>query len=279
MTAKRRSPAQLATLLAPAEQWLVVVDFDGTLSPIVHEPGAARPVAGAVTALRVLAERTAVAVVSGRPVDDLRHRLQPDLPVTWAGGHGAEILAADGTTHRLVDPQSVAGTIERVRAELLELIDPGDGWEVEVKDASLAVHHRNVTGSAARLLLPAVRATLESCRNDPPGFEVLAGKAVLELRPRGADKGSALAWIADRTPLLQPLAVGDDVTDEDAFSEANARGGAAILVADEPRASEASWRVGDPAEVVAFLVALSNGPSAASGGSEGVMGRGTPDPR
>jgi len=85
---------------------------------------------------------------------------------------------------------------------------------------------------------------------------VLSGKAVLELRPVGADKGVALDRISATTPGTLPLVVGDDVTDEDAFEVARTLGGRGVLVATEDRDSAATDRVADPDAVVALLTAL-----------------------
>jgi trehalose-phosphatase len=267
-----QDPAELAAELAPASRWLLVLDFDGTLSPIVEHPDAAAPAAGAVDAVRALTAVTDVAIVSGRPVADLRARLGA-LPVTFAGGHGAEVLTADGTTTALVDdPVGVRATLDRAEAAVTALVDPDDGWLVERKDASLAVHHRRVAPDDRDRLLPEVVATLEGFTDDGAGFQLLSGKAVLELRPAGVDKGRAVAWIADRAAERPPLVVGDDVTDEDAFAEATRRDGAGVLVADQPRGTVARWRLADPAAVVEFLRALTASGPGGDAGSEGEDG-------
>jgi trehalose 6-phosphate phosphatase len=249
-------PAQLATALGPASRWLMVLDFDGTLSPIVEHPDDAAPAAGAVDAIGALTDTTTVAIVSGRPVAELRARLG-DLPVTFAGGHGAEVVTDDGTVTALVDdPDGVRATLDDAEQAVAATIDDEPGWLVERKDASLAVHHRRVPPAVRDRMLPEVVASLEAHLGSSPGFDLLEGKAVLELRPAGVDKGRAVAWIADRAPGLSPLVLGDDVTDEDAFREAARRGGASILVAERPRATVARWRLRDPQEVVTFLTAL-----------------------
>jgi trehalose-phosphatase len=260
-------PAALARRLGPVASWLVVLDFDGTLSPIVPRPEDAAPAAGAVDAVRRLTERTDVAVVSGRPVHELRARLG-DLPVTFAGGHGAEVVNADGTSTALVDDLAAVGAVLEVAAEEVAVrLHGADGWQLERKDASLAVHHRRAADADRDRRLPEVLEVLRAHRDSPPGFELLEGKAVVELRPAGVDKGRALAYIADRTPERPPLVLGDDVTDEDAFEEAERRGGASILVASRPRATVARWRLHDPDAVVAFLRALTApGPEGEPGG-------------
>ncbi|MEX2422270.1 MAG: trehalose-phosphatase [Actinomycetota bacterium] len=248
-------PFELAALLGPATSRLVVLDFDGVLSHIVSEPDRATPVAGALEAVLVLARQTSVAVVSGRPTSDLQARLGP-LPVTLAGAHGAEIFHTDQTVEHLVEATDFSERLDSVEHELRELVDAEPGWLVERKPTAVAVHHRLAAPDSVDELLPRVRAHLErSVPGDPP-FAVLSGKAVLELRPATVDKGRALDLIAERTPRLSPLVLGDDVTDEDAFRAATARGGTGVLVSETPRDTAASHRLFDPNDVVTFLVAL-----------------------
>jgi trehalose 6-phosphate phosphatase len=260
VTDRCHDPRDLATELDPAEAHLVVIDFDGTVSPIVDHPDDARPAPGALDALTALTRRTAVALVSGRPARDLRDRLE-GLPVTIAGGHGAELLEPDGAGRALIDPAAVGAVLDDLEARIRALVDDEPGWLVERKTASLAVHHRLAPADDVERILPRVEALLEAGRDAPPGFEVLAGKAVVELRPAGIDKGGALDLLVERHPGLKPLVIGDDITDEDLFEVARERGGTAILVADVPRPTAASHRLADPAAVVRFLAALAGTPS------------------
>ena len=57
---------------------------------------------------------------------------------------------------------------------------------------------------------------------------------------------------AESEPWL-PVFIGDDVTDEDAFSAVAARNGIGILVAEEPRPTAARYCLRDPDEVRLFL--------------------------
>ncbi|HSK21654.1 MAG TPA: trehalose-phosphatase [Egicoccus sp.] len=249
---KLDDPAELAAELGRPEDWLVVLDFDGVLAPIVERPEDAAPAPGIVDAIGVLAQRTAVALVSGRPIAELDERLGI-LPVVYAGGHGAEVRTAEGERSAFVDPDTVADVLDDLAGDLDRLLRDEDGWQIERKAASLAVHHRRAAPERRDALLPRVIASLEARRGAGPGFEVLAGKAVVELRPDGVDKGRALAWIADRIPGARPLVLGDDVTDEDAFREADRRDGLGVLVADAPRATVARRRLRDPDAVATFL--------------------------
>ncbi len=68
MSAGTSVPEQAARLVERAQKVALCLDFDGTLSPIVEDPQAARPLPGIAELLGPLAERfAAVALVSGRP--------------------------------------------------------------------------------------------------------------------------------------------------------------------------------------------------------------------
>ncbi|PRC52740.1 trehalose-phosphatase, partial [Mycobacterium sp. ITM-2017-0098] len=73
-------------------------DYDGTLSPIVSDPAAARLVDGAAEALALVAKVCPVAILSGRDLADVRDRV--GIPGVWyAGSHGFELTAPDGAYH------------------------------------------------------------------------------------------------------------------------------------------------------------------------------------
>ena len=250
------APDDLAALLGPCRGYLVVVDFDGTLAPIVDHPDLAAPEPRALAALRELVEHTTVAVLSGRPVADLVRRLGDLDGVVLTGSHGAEVVLTDGSTHELTDASTATAPLDATEAAVRALVDDEPGWLVERKPTSVAVHHRLADPDRVAELLPRVEAVLNHHTDHPPGFTVLQGKAVVEFRPGDVSKGRAVRWLAQRTPRLKPLAIGDDVTDEDAFAAAASAGGVGVLVADEPRASAADHRLTDTDDVAAFLAAF-----------------------
>jgi len=258
VTPATTQPAALAADLGPTQRYLVVVDFDGTLAPIVDRPQDARPAPGAVDALTALAQRTTVAVLSGRPLRELHQHLPDELLLV--GGHGAQAREPGGAVQDLIDIGQLTTALDQAEEDVRAAVDDRTGWLVERKLASLAVHHRLVPEEEEAELLPRISALLESRREDPPGFAVLTGKAILELRPTELDKGRALSWMLERHPGLVPLVFGDDHTDEDAFEVAVDRGGRAVIVGNEQRPTAATDRLDDPAAVVDTLRALAQPP-------------------
>ena len=87
-----------------------------------------------------------------------------------------------------------------------------------------------------------------------PVYRLQPGNCVLELRPAGADKGSAILAFLEEMPFKGrvPVFAGDDLTDEPGFSAVNAHGGISMLVGDRA-GSAARFRLPDPAAIHAWL--------------------------
>jgi trehalose 6-phosphate phosphatase len=234
---------ELSELTHPA----VFFDFDGTLSDIVDDPDAARPVAGAVDALAALAARCPVAVLSGRDLADVRARLGLE-GVWYAGSHGFELTGPDGAHHQNDAAADAVPVLAGAAASLREQLGSIPGITVEHKRFAVAVHYRNAARDRVGEATAAVR---EAGRRS--GLRVTTGREVIELRPEiDWDKGRTLHWILDRLGAgpVSPLYLGDDITDEDAFDAVADLAGAGIIVRhsdDGDRATAARFALDSPA--------------------------------
>jgi len=131
-------PDALASLASSPHDVGIFVDFDGTISEIVDDPGAARPLPGAAAALDGLATTFGrVAVLSGRPVDFLTPWFGPD--VMLSGLYGLETIVHG---RRLDHP--LGGVWREVVDDVaLQSASRGpDGMRVESKGLSLTLHYR-----------------------------------------------------------------------------------------------------------------------------------------
>ena len=228
-------------------------DFDGTLSKIVDQPDQATLVDGAAEALRALAARYPVGVLSGRDLTDIRARV--GIAGLWyAGSHGFEMVAPDGTYHSNETAAQAIDVLRRAAGELTEQLADISGVSVEHKRYAVAVHYRNAAPDAAGAVRAAVRDVGE-CR----GLTMSAGRKVVELRPNvDWDKGKTLEWILDKVtggvPPM-PIFIGDDLTDEDAFDSV-LHNGIGIVVRhteDGDRATAARYSLNDPDQVREFF--------------------------
>jgi trehalose 6-phosphate phosphatase len=219
-------------LAARADQVALCLDFDGTLSPIVPDPEAARPLEGVVELLGPLATRyAAVALISGRPADYLAtHAAAPG--VRYLGQYGLQEIR-DGQVR--VDPRLEAGrpAVEAAQRDLREhpaVVDSG-AW-LEDKRYAVAVHTRRLP-DPGRWAGPISEAAREVA--DRHGLEVVPGKLVWELRPAvPSDKGDAVRKVAAESGARSVVVVGDDLGDLAAFAAVGqlaAEGGDALRVA------------------------------------------------
>lgn len=237
-----------------ARQPAVFFDFDGTLSDIVNDPGVAKPAAGASEALQKLAANCPVAVLSGRDLADVADRV--GLPGIWyAGSHGFELTAPDGTHHENDAAAAAIPVLEQAAAQLREQLGSIPGVVVEHKRFGVAVHYRN----AARDRVGEVTAAVHAA-GQRDALRVTTGREVIELRPDiDWDKGKTLRWVIDHlhhtgSEPLVPIYLGDDITDEDAF-DAVRHDGVPIVVRhtdDGDRATAALFALDSPTKVAEF---------------------------
>lgn len=249
-------PTAALARLAGQPRVLVATDFDGTISPFVVDPLAARAAPGALEALRALAgmPATTVALVSGRDLDTLAHLT--GIPVEWEPGqpvliasHGAQ--SSEPRLASAVGPHE-ASRREEVRAALARVAGRHPGARLEIKAAAVALHTRGMPEQAARAALTEAR-TLGS---DLGEVRVVLGSSVVELALSHADKGSALTRLSALAEATAVAYFGDDRTDEDAFVALAAAGLDAVGVKVGPGESAAGYRLVGPPEVAAALMEL-----------------------
>jgi trehalose 6-phosphate phosphatase len=206
----------LARLVREPGAALIALDFDGTLSPIVDDPGEARAHPDVPLALTRLADVIGtLAIITGRPAQvavqlgDLGQ--VPGLVVL---GHYGSERWQDGALSAPPPEPGVAQARARLPKVLADARAPDGTW-VEDKGSAVAVHTRQTSDPAAAL--EALSQPLENLASQV-GLAVEPGRMVIELRPHGADKGAALnALVAERHPRTV-MFCGDDLGDRPAFS-------------------------------------------------------------
>jgi trehalose 6-phosphate phosphatase len=185
---------------------LFTFDYDGVLAPLVKKPEGAvmRPRTRAL--LGRLAKDHPVAVVSGRAWKDVR-AFVGDLVPTLVGNHGFELGRPAPV------PAPVVRAVRGWRRRLERALAGVPGIHFEDKRSTLAVHY-----GLSRAWRRAERAVYEAA-NQLEGTRLIPGKRVLNVLPRDfPSKGDAVRALVARLGCDAALYVGDDVTDEDAFS-------------------------------------------------------------
>ena len=136
-----------------------------------------------------------VAILSGRDLADIRDRV--GIPGIWyAGSHGFELIAPDGTHHQNDVAAAALPGLESAAVELRDDLEPIPGVRVEHKRFAVAVHYRNVVAEHVAEVAAAAHR-----RGRQHGLRVTNGRKVVELRPNvDWDKGDALRWISRSDP-------------------------------------------------------------------------------
>jgi trehalose 6-phosphate phosphatase len=223
------------------DQPLFFLDYDGTLAPIVDDPDAAVPHPDVPDLLRTLDERFPLWIVTGRDLRALSSFL--DQPLKAIGLHGAQQGVIGEKVERLM-PDDAAEALQRLRRSVPSV----DGMHIEEKDQAFAVHYREVEDEAE------TRERLSSWLNAMPEIlDAIWGKKVVELRPEGLTKGTAVRRIAEEHPDHTPVYLGDDTTDEDAFAALQDMERDAVTIRIGEDDTQADYRLADPEEVVVYL--------------------------
>lgn len=217
----------LRPFLERPERAGIFLDFDGTLSEIVHVPSEARPVAGATDLLSALARRYAVlAIVSGRSAHELVEWLGPEVEI-W-GAHGAQ-RAVDGRVEVSPVAAPFRPLMRTVVSEATAHVERLglDGVVVEDKDVMVGLHFRNAAErDRARAELDGLAEALAT----EHGLIRAGGRLAFELRP--PVELTKAAVVRERAAGLSAVAfAGDDRVDLPGFDALDelARAGVATL--------------------------------------------------
>jgi len=237
--------------LASAASIVAAVDLDGTLIPFAPTPQEAVPDGDTMALIDDIAATPGVTlgVISGRPrplVEDLAKRYPS---VAFAAEHGVW-RHANGQWEAALDPVPQLDEIER---SLVGLAKRYPGALVERKTCSVCLHWRRVEEPWHHRITAAAEVIVDEWLETQPSLERLPGVEMLEVRHRAAHKGSALAWLRGHAPAGSPVvAIGDDITDEDMFVSLRETD-VGILVAPQPRRTQATLRLPSIAAVHRFL--------------------------
>lgn len=249
-----RSKPQVESFLrrvARSPKSLLMLDFDGTLAPFRRDRKSAVPYPGVVPALQeILAVgHTRVVIISGRDVTETVPLLSiKPHPEVW-GLHGLQRLKADGSVELGELDQS---TVEALAAAKDWLRSENLLGAAELKTGSTAVHWRGLPDLEAqavreRVLLGWTRIAQQF------GSNLMDFDGGVEIRSPRVNKGTAVRTILGEMDAEVPAAyLGDDSTDEDAFSAMKGRG-LSILTRPEWRPTAAQIWLRPPDELLELL--------------------------
>jgi trehalose-phosphatase len=231
----------------------VLLDYDGTLTPIVSRPEDAELAEPMREMIRNLSECCTVGIITGRDMEVIQE-LVGLKHLVYATGHGFEIALPNG---QVIHPRCVGeflAAIDGAESMLRSRLADIEGVLLERKRFSVAVHYRTVLPQRQ----DHVTGIVDDVLIDLQQLRRLDGKKVYEILPQLQwHKGKAIRWVMGSLGIkpTKLLYIGDDITDEDVFCEIRGQG-MGILVRDGARSTAASYCLGDQREVQPFLQGL-----------------------
>ncbi len=227
---------------------IVLLDYDGTLVPIVEDPRKAFISPQKKEFLKELSRKHTVAIVTGRDMRSFSE-VFGDIPESLyvITSHGAKLYKGSELIKTFF-PYKVPNL-----KPLREKVKTLPGVVLEEKEGCFALHFRNFDGNEET-----VRKVFEDFIKKHPPVKVIEGKKVLEGVYGEFDKGKGieeflkfLGWDKKQRVVY----IGDDTTDLDAMRKVKALGGETVFVGKN-KPPEADKALGSVEEVYEFLSRL-----------------------
>ena len=249
---------QLVNAFTQAQSRLIMLDYDGTLTPFAPLPQSAAPSKILIDLLERLAqdEHSILALISGRSRADLE-RWFAEIPHLWiAAEHGA--LLRSPVSHNWEQPHHTTSDEwkKRVHPILEHFVDRTPGSFIEAKEFSLVWHYRMSDPEFGEWLANDLVANLDHMLAESP-VKAVKGQKTVEVKSLWANKGDVYSrlLLSGATPEFI-MAAGDDVTDEDLFARVPDN---AWTIHVGRNQSKAKHYLSNPDDMVALLTELADG--------------------
>ncbi len=199
-----------------ARKRLFLLDYDGTLTPLINDPGKARPSHSLLAMLSHLSDnpRNQVVIVSGRKRTTLSEWFKP-ININLIAEHGVWIKKIQSDWYMI--EQMTPNWKKDIRATLESYTDRTPGSFIEEKEYSLVWHYRQADPALATVRSRELKESLIHITSNL-NLGILDGNKVLEIKNLSINKGRAVGeWLRNRKWDFI-FAAGDDYTDEDIFN-------------------------------------------------------------
>jgi trehalose-phosphatase len=241
---------KISRILCKTPRIALLLDYDGTLTPIRHKPSAATLTPESERLLQRLSNLHDIdlSIVTGRSMEDIK-RLVPVEKITIVANHGFHILQ-NGKEWIHPEAVSLIRTLKSLAFILDSTLNDFPKAYVENKQFTLSIHYRNILMKDIPSFISIVTKTI---RSFDPTLIITRGKKVLEVRPNtNWGKGTAVKQIlSQKRGTFLSVFIGDDTTDEDVFRILHSKG-INIRVGKE-KATYAKYYVKNVREVMQLL--------------------------
>ena len=204
-----------------ATKRLLLLDYDGTLTPIVKRPEDAVPSKELLEALdRLAADPTNVIfIISGRDQSFLYKHLGHLRNIGFSAEHGCFVKEPGEDEWANLTLELDMSWMQDIRSMFEYYTERTSGSNIEQKKSSITWHYRNSDPDYGSFQAKECQAHLENLTaTNNLAIEVLVGKKNLEVRPLAVNKGEIVKRILwDHADAEFVFCAGDDKTDEDMF--------------------------------------------------------------
>ncbi len=233
------------------EKTFLFLDYDGTLAKFAPNPDVILPDDELIRLLNVVNQQKNIrlAIISGRKLGHIR-ALVP-VPGVWlAGSYGIEMMDPNGNEVHSLEFDKLRPGLEDLKPYWQELIIGREGFYLEDKGLSLAIHANGLDKQEVDTILKKAKLI-----DVPQGFHLQDTHNFIEICPPTADKGLAVKFILDKEKFENalPIFLGDDPRDENAFKKVRELGGLGILVSERERETQATYYLEKPENVRNWL--------------------------
>ena len=173
------------------------MDYDGTLADFAPSPDTILPDKAVIGLLERLVAAWGVlpAVISGRRLAHIQ-KLLPVQGLLMGGTYGIEMQLPDGQRRDVLPFEEVRPTLERLLPRWQGLLAGREGFYLEDKGWSLALHGRFADPTESEDVMSAARVEAQALRFEER-FRLMGGDRFLELAPLAASKSAAVRWVLD----------------------------------------------------------------------------------
>ncbi|CAH1954724.1 unnamed protein product [Acanthoscelides obtectus] len=209
----------LTKYLQNTKDLALLLDYDGTLSPLVAHPDLAVIPPKTKEILQKLAQvpQIFVGIISGRAVDNVKHLVGLDT-ITYAGNHGLEVIYPDGKRYNHQLPTNFEEDVKKMIQKLEQSVVRDGAW-IENKGPSLTYHYRAAPTEKKEELAKTARKIMEEAN-----FKIVPAHEAIEARPKvDWNKGKVAVMLLEQKygkqwrKNVKVVFAGDDTTDEDAM--------------------------------------------------------------
>jgi len=242
------------------KQVFLLLDYDGTLTPIKPKPELARLSISIKKLLIRLKNKKSfkLAIISGRSLKEVK-RLVGIKGIIYAGNHGLEL---EGPNIRFINKKALLNkkSLFILCKKLKNRLSGIKGALIENKGLTLTVHFRLVREKDfTKKLKPAVECMLKPLVVAKK-IRLSHGKKIYEIRPPiDWHKGRIVKWLLGHKKFFKsstlPICIGDDHTDEDMF-KAIGKKGITISVGSSRSRSRAKYYLKNTKDVETLLKRL-----------------------